>query len=149
MWIYKENTLEESNIPEKSIGFVYKISHIPSGKFYYGRKLLTKAATKTIKGKTKKIRKKSDWEDYWSSSPALIDFITEQGKDNFKREILLFVVSKSCLIYAEEYILFVSGSLFDEKCMNGNIRSRIQRTWFNKTPNLHKELKLITPQLFH
>ena len=137
-WIYKGEV--EFEIPEKAIGFIYRISHA-DGKFYYGRKLLTKAATKTVNGKKKKIRKASDWQDYWSSSPALKEWIEKDGLSKFSREILMFVTTKAALVYAEEYTLFSTGALFDEKCINGNIRSRIQRTWFNKTPDLQRELE--------
>jgi len=140
MWMYNGNLLKQEDILDGYIGFIYRITHIDSGKFYYGRKLLTKAATKTINGKKKKIRKPSDWVDYWSSSPALKEEITKLGKDKFKREILLFVTTKAALVYSEEYILFSTGALFDQHCYNGNIRSRIQRSWFNKTPNLHSQL---------
>ena len=142
MWIYKEKELTQEDIPAKAIGFLYKIAH-KDGKWYIGRKLLTKAATKTINGKKKKIRKESDWADYWSSSPYLLSQIEELGKDEFTREIIMFVETKSALTYSEEYFLYVSGALFDENCYNGNIRSRIQRTWFKKTPNLQAELGVI------
>jgi len=141
-WQYNGKDLNIEEIPEKSIGFIYKITH-SSGKWYIGRKLLTKAATKTVNGKKKKIRKASDWADYWSSSPVLLKHIEEEGTTNFKREILMFVETKASLVYSEEFVLFTSGALFDPMCYNGNIRSRIQRTWFAKTPNLQKELKAL------
>lgn len=143
MWLYNDSELKLEDIPEKAIGFIYRINNITNGKWYLGRKLLTKAATKTVNGKKKKIRKPSDWESYWSSSPYLIDVIEKEGKENFTREILMFVDSKSSLLFAEEYILFVSGSMFTEQCYNGNIRSRIQKSWFKKTPTLFEDLKKI------
>ena len=142
MWQYKGKDITEDDIPLNAIGFVYKITY-KDGNFYYGRKLLTKAATKMINGKKKKYRKDSDWIDYWSSSPMLKELIESEGKENFIREILLFVDTKACLVFAEEYILFTTGSLFNPKCYNGNIRSRIQRTWFNKTPNFFNELSAV------
>lgn len=139
-WQYNGKALKVEDIPDKAIGFIYKIKH-SSGKWYIGRKLLTKAATKTVNGKKKKIRKESDWADYWSSSPTIQKIIEEEGTANFTREILLFVYTKASLTYAEEYCLFVSGALFDPMCYNANIRSRIQRTWFAKTPDLQSQLK--------
>lgn len=141
MWQYNGKEITEEDIPAKAIGFVYKITHPSDGKWYIGRKMLTKAATKMVNGKKKKIRKDSDWKDYWSSSPFLLEEIEKEGTDKFVREILMFVDTKAALTYAEEYLLYKSGSLFDAKCYNSNIRSKIFRTWFAKTPNLHSELE--------
>ncbi len=33
-WKFKENIVTEENTPEGAIGFVYKIVHTPTGKFY-------------------------------------------------------------------------------------------------------------------
>jgi len=140
MWLYQGKELNLDEIPDKALGFIYKISHTTNGKWYIGRKLLTKAAYKTVKGVKKKIRKESDWIDYWSSSPSLLEIIEDEGKDKFTREIIMFVFTKASLTYAEEYCLFKSGALFDEKCYNGNIRAKIMRAWFAKTPDLHNQL---------
>jgi hypothetical protein len=142
-WQYNGKDISADDIPLKAIGFIYKITCISDNKWYIGRKLLTKAATKTVNGKKKKIRKPSDWEEYYSSSPALLQEIETKGKNLYKREILLFVDTKASLTYAEEYCLFTSGALFDPMCYNGNIRSRIQRSWFAKTPKLQSELKAL------
>ena len=136
-WKYKDGY--DFEVPDGSIGFLYKITH-SSGKFYYGRKLLTKAATKQINGKKKKIRADSDWKNYWSSSPIIKDWIEREGIDNFQREILIFVSTKASMIYGEEYILYVTGSLFNPHCLNENIRAKIYRKWFTKTPQLHNQL---------
>jgi len=143
MWLFNKKELKTEDIPPKAIGFIYKITNTSDGMWYIGRKLLTRAATKTINGKKKKIRKESDWTDYWSSSPKLIETIEKEGKQNFKREIVLFVETKAALTLSEEYFLHTTGALFDPKCYNGNIRSRIQRSWFTKTPDLFKELQKI------
>lgn len=134
-------------MPSGTIGFIYKITHPSDGRWYIGRKQVDKAATKVVNGKKKKIRKDSDWIDYWSSSPFLLEEIEKEGKDKFVREILMFVDTKAALTYAEEYLLYVTGSLFDTKCYNSNIRSKIFRTWFAKTPNLHSELEVLDLKL--
>ena len=140
MWIYDNKELKPEDIPENSLGFIYKIVNIATGKWYIGRKMLTKAASKMVKGKKKKIRKESDWADYWSSSPALLADIELLGKDKFTREIILFVFTKASLTYSEEFCLFKTGALFDSNCYNGNIRAKIMKSWFAKTPDLHNIL---------
>lgn len=130
-WIYKGNTLVSlDDVPEKSVGFIYLITQVSTGKRYIGRKLLTKAATKTVKGKKKKTRVESDWKDYWSSSPKIKQWIEENGgTDDFKREILQFVSSKGMLAYAEEMALYMMGALESDAFINDNIRSKVYRTW--------------------
>lgn len=130
MWIYKNEELDEQNIPEKALGFVYTITHKPSGKVYIGKKLLTKAATRQVNGRKIKCRKPSDWKEYWSSSPTLKEWIAEEGIENFHREILTFCFSKSSLTYCEEMSMFVLGVLErPEKFINENIRSKMYRSW--------------------
>lgn len=138
-WIYKNQTLTDDLIPEKSLGFLYKITHISTGKWYIGRKLLTKPKTTTVAGKKKKVRVESDWKDYWSSNTEIQEAAKIAPQD-FSREILIFVTTKGAMAYAEEFLLYKSGALFDPLCYNGNIRAKIMRNWFTKTPNLHSEL---------
>lgn len=143
MWLYNSKEISDTDIPKDALGFLYKIVQISTGKFYYGRKLLTKAKTTQSKGKKIKSRVDSDWKNYWSSSPDLKALIEEQGEADFTREILMFVTTKAALTYGEEYILYVTGSLFHPDCMNQNIRSKIYRKWFAKTPDLQSQLEKI------
>jgi hypothetical protein len=67
---------------EEAFGFIYKITHIPSQKFYIGKKNLfsernVKLGIKEIKNlpiqkgrkpTTKKVVKESDWKNYWGSN---------------------------------------------------------------------------------
>lgn len=140
-WFYEDKPIEKiEDIPvEKAIGFIYIITQLSTGKRYLGKKLLTKSSRKTINGKTKKIRTESDWKTYWSSSPELKQLVREIGTQDFKREIIAFVFSKSELMYAEEFALYYTNALLDEAYFNGNIRSRIQRKWFEKNSHIVKE----------
>ena len=124
-WKFNGKELTDEMIPEKAIGFVYIITNKVSGIRYVGKKLLTKAATKTVNGKKKKIRKESDWRDYWSSSPWLQEIIEQEGKSNFSREIILFCESKGSLNYAEEKLQYCWNVLESDRWYNSNIRSRI------------------------
>jgi hypothetical protein len=129
MWQFNGKQLEETEIPDKAVGFIYVITQKSTGKRYIGKKLLTKAATKTINGKKKKIRKESDWKDYWSSSPFLKDYITEHGTDDFTKEILVFCQGKGSMVYAEEMALYMTGALETNMWFNDNIRSKVYRSW--------------------
>ena len=50
-WLYDGQPFEDS---QDWYGFVYKITHLPTGKMYIGRKYFTQAATRQVKGKRKK-----------------------------------------------------------------------------------------------
>ena len=130
-WKYKDSIIESiDQVPiSNAIGFIYIITQLSTGKRYIGKKLLTKAATKQTKGVKKKIRKESDWLKYWSSSPKIQAWIEENGYDDFKREILVFVSSKGMLAYAEELSLYMLGALETDNWLNDNIRSKVYRSW--------------------
>jgi hypothetical protein len=127
MWTYRGSPVSFDLIPTHAIGFIYIITHIQSNKKYLGKKLLTKAATKVFKGKKIKIRKPSDWESYYSSSPFLLDLIEKEGVFNFTREIIFFAKGKGELNYAEESFQYRLGVLESDDWFNSNIRSRIFR----------------------
>ena len=135
MWLYnKQELIEETDVPKSSIGFLYIITHLPTNRKYIGRKLLTRAAFKTVKGKKKRIRKPSDWNEYWSSSPELLKLIEAEGLGNFSREIICFADSKSSLSYMEEAFQYQHGVLESDKWFNSNIRAKVyRRNVFGKT----------------
>jgi hypothetical protein len=124
-WEYQGKTITEANIPAKAIGFLYIIQQLSTGRKYIGKKLLTFAKTKTVNKKKIKYRAESDWKDYWSSSPTLLELINEHGHDDFRRIILCFACSRSELNYYEESAQYRLGVLESDKWINSNIRSRI------------------------
>jgi hypothetical protein len=146
-WIYKDQPLLDEHIPENSIAFLYMITHVETGRWYIGRKNLYRKVTKMVKNKNGTSKKKrslvfSDWKEYWSSSDYLKEMIKEHGEDNFKREILIFVETASATIYSEEALLYMTGAMFEPLCINGHIRTKIMRKWFEKKEsNLHSRLK--------
>lgn len=105
MWLYQEKDLEHE-ISNEYYGFVYLIQNTISGKSYIGRKYFTKASTKQIKGKRKKIRKDSGWQDYWGSSTKLLEEIEKLGKENFKRTIIRLCKTRGECNYWEAKLQF-------------------------------------------
>lgn len=122
MWLFKDKELQEEDIPDEAIGFIYIIKN-DNNKKYIGRKLLTKASYKMVKGKKKKVRKVSDWKNYWSSSPEILKDI-ESGL-LFTREIILFCNNLSQLNYSEEKLQYSLGVLESENWYNSNIRAKV------------------------
>jgi len=146
-WLWNGNDVTEDVIPEISVGFVYKIEHIPTGKYYIGKKSLESVRNVKI-GKReliklkeerkaagiggrpplkKKVRKASDWEKYYSSNEWINEQVKEGKQDEFKREIIQFCNSKKSLSYYEVYWMFKYDVLSDENCLNGNISGKYYR----------------------
>lgn len=110
-----------SQFPQDTYGFIYRITHVPSGKAYIGKKVLqfTRKAKLTkrdlamyegVQGRKpsyKKITKESDWKKYYGSNDALKEMLEVHPKDEFKREILILASSKKLLTYYETKTLFL------------------------------------------
>lgn len=120
-WLFEGREVLDADT-EGQCGFVYLITNKVSGRKYIGRKSLTKAGRKTVKGKTKKIRLESDWKTYYGSSDELKKDVETLGAENFSREILRFVKTKGELAYWEtKYILDAEAIL----------RSSYYNSWFS------------------
>ena len=131
-WYYKD--VEVTELPDDTVGFVYIITCIPTGRRYVGKKLgkftKTKIKTVTLKNgtkKKKKIREKvdSDWRDYYGSSDALLSDVATLGVDQFKREILYFCASKSACSYLEAKEQMLRNVLESDDYYNNNIMIRV------------------------
>jgi hypothetical protein len=127
-WIYNGVDVHESGIElTEYVGFVYQIQSKLDGRKYIGKKLLTKAGTKQVKGKKKKVRKPSDWESYYGSSPRLKEIIKEEGKENFERTILRFCKTLSECSYFESKYIFINDAIVREDYINDWLSCRITR----------------------
>jgi hypothetical protein len=115
-WIYKTNPIEDiSQFPNNTYGFVYMVTHKPTGKSYIGKKILqfTKkiklgkkelAALEGVVGRRPSYKlavKESDWKTYYGSQKDIKKLITEGKQDEFERTILKCVGSKKALTYFE------------------------------------------------
>jgi hypothetical protein len=135
-WLYNNVPIEDIDI--KYVGFVYLITNLVTGKRYIGKKLskFSKTSTKTIKlkdgtKKKKKIRSKvdSDWKTYWSSSKDVQTDVKTLGEDKFKREILMFCLTKGTATYYEAKYQFQHQVLEKpDEWYNGQIQCRIHRS---------------------
>ena len=96
-WLHNGKEVTEDMVPDGAIGFVYVITHIPTNRFYIGKKSLTAVRRlKPLKGKVRKrvVRKASDWEKYYSSNEWIKEQIKVGKEEEFKREIIEFCYSK-------------------------------------------------------
>ena len=147
MWLYNEKELYECDIPDNVFGFVYRITHIPTKKFYIGKKQMFSTLTKKI-GKReletirqgrkdsgvsgrlpvkKKVIKESDWKSYFGSNSWIKSKISEGYQSEFVREIIKFCISKKQLTYWELVYQIKYDVLNNELSLNDNILGKFFR----------------------
>jgi hypothetical protein len=127
-WYYYNTENEiSSEDTEGYYGFVYLITENKTGKKYIGRKYFTKSKTKQVKGKKKKIRVASDWEDYYGSNKDLLQEIEEKGKESFTREILYLCKTRSETNYFETFEIFTRHALLKDNYWNQWVSCRIRK----------------------
>jgi hypothetical protein len=137
-WIYKGKIITEiTDMPENTFGFIYEVTHLPTGKKYLGKKQLMSITNKALGkkelalitdkrlSKKKQVIKESDWKTYYGSQTEIKQLIKDGNKEDFKREILCFVSTKKLLTYYETKYLFVNevlepGSIY----FNDNVEGR-------------------------
>jgi len=136
MWLYKEkviNSLED--MPQDTFGFVYIVTHNPTGISYIGKKSLFHNIKKKLtkkelaeqtgpgrKSATRVVVKESDWKTYYGSAKPIMELIKGGKQEEFTREILQLVPNKKLLTYYECKYLFKYGVLeYPLEYFNDNI----------------------------
>ena len=129
-WLYEGNIVTEEDVPVGAVGFVYKIIHTPTGRYYIGKKSLTSnRKLAPLKGQKRKrtITKSSDWEKYFSSNDWIKEQIKEGKAEEFSREIIQYCFSKKSLTYYEIYWQFHYNVLADDNAINENLMGKFYR----------------------
>jgi len=142
MWIYNGREIQELNdIPEETFGFIYEVTHLPTGRKYLGKKQLVSVTTKSLgkkelalltdkrASKKKVVKKESDWKTYYGSHPEIKQLIKEGKHLEFSREILIFTPNKKLHTYYENKLLFERGVIEPE---SGYINDNIEGRYFRK-----------------
>jgi len=134
MWNYKESIVESiEQMPEGTYGFIYEVTHQPTGRKYIGKKVLEFNRTlPPLKGtkKKRKVVKESDWKTYYGSHKEIVGLIKEGKQEEFTREILQYVTSKKLLTYFECKYLFIKEVLEGNNYINDNILAKFYRKDF-------------------
>jgi hypothetical protein len=135
-WLYNEVIIEDiSQFDPETYGFVYKVTHTPTGKSYIGKKVLyfnkkTKLGKKELslqtgpgrKSSTKIVTKESDWKTYYGSEPEIKKLLSEGKHSEFERVILKPVGNKKLLTYFEVKYQFIYEVLeHPDQWFNNNI----------------------------
>ena len=132
MWLYKNKEINSiEDMPADTFGFVYLVTHTPSGKKYLGKKqLIANRTLPPLKGqkKKRKIQKESDWKTYYGSQTEVKQLVKEsQDKLDFVREIIIFTSTKKQLTYFETKLQFVNEVLENDEYLNSNILGKFFR----------------------
>jgi hypothetical protein len=125
-WSYNGQPFKEEDVGN-SYGFVYEIVNLTNNRKYIGKKFFTKAGTRQIKGKKKKVRLSSGWENYWSSSDELKEDVKKLGDDNFTRTILYLCKSRSECSYRETKEIFIRDALLNDDYYNKWVSCKIHK----------------------
>jgi hypothetical protein len=136
MWLYKGKEIGSvEQMPENTFGFIYEITHIPTGRKYIGKKVLQFHRTlPPLKGqkRKRKVITESDWKTYYGSNKDVKALLKEKRSEEFTREILDFVPSKKLLTYYECKYLFIKEVLEpgNNTYFNDNILAKFYRKDF-------------------
>ena len=121
-WYYEGKVITElSDMPEGSIGFIYKITNKETNQFYIGKKsLYSRRTLPPLKGykRKRKVIKESKWVNYNSSNKEV------QGWGEVYKQILRFCFTKKALTYYELKEQFRHDCLEREKSLNDNLLSK-------------------------
>lgn len=123
-WYYKSQEFTEEDIGEH-YGFVYIVTNVLTNKKYIGKKFFSKAGYKQVKGKKKKVRKTSDWLNYFGSNKV----VQEEVKLGipFKRTILHLCKTRSECAYWETYEIISQNALLREDYYNDWLMVRVRK----------------------
>ena len=148
MWLYNNKQINElTDMPENTFGFIYEVTHLPTGKKYIGRKQLISVTKKALgkkelaliidkrSSKKKTVIKETDWKTYHGSHPEIKQLIKEKKQSEFTREILIFVSTKKQLTYYEDKYLYMKGVIEPGSIyFNDNISGRFfKKDFYDKT----------------
>jgi len=141
-WSYQGRAITEiSDMPEGTIGFIYKITNHQTGEYYIGKKSLYSHRTlPPLKGykRKRKVIKESKWKDYRSSNTSVQMWFHENEaarlanneaeiNDSLELKILRFCKTPKSLTYYEVEELFHHRVLQDELSLNDNILGKFFR----------------------
>tara|TARA_R110000744_G_scaffold6076_2_gene21403 strand:+ start:809 stop:1258 length:450 start_codon:yes stop_codon:yes gene_type:complete len=146
-WTYQNEEIETiSDFPDDTYGFIYRLTHLPTGKSYIGKKILQ--FTRKVKLGKKELKmyegvvgrrpsyklavKESDWKNYWGSNKYLKELLDVEPLENFERSILICAPSKKLLTYYEvKYQMVYQVLELPDEFFNDNILGKFYTKDFN------------------
>lgn len=134
-WIYNGQPFDSDMIGD-NYGFVYLIENAITQKKYIGKKFFWSAGFRQVKGKRKRVKKESDWKQYYGSNESLKSDISEQcddsrGEMGVYRTILRLCKTKGECSYYEIKEQLAVDALIDPMYYNSFIGCKIHRRHLN------------------
>lgn len=129
MWFYENEEFSEVG---PYVGFVYCITNLTNNKKYIGKKNFYFSKTKQVKGKKKKIKVESDWQQYYGSNQRIIEDVALFGESKFHREILHLCKTKAEMTYLELREQMDNRVLESDGWYNDWIMARIRKKHLTK-----------------
>lgn len=131
-WLYQGFPLHV--VPPQAIGFLYRLTHITTGKKYLGKKsfFTNRTIRETGKANRTKSTGPSDWRSYCSSSDTVKTILESEGPGAFTKEIIKIV--ERDLAYEETKMLF-QADVLEAKLPNGDfeyLNLNIDGKWFRR-----------------
>lgn len=139
-WIYNgSNIISLADLPEGTIGFIYKISNKTTGEYYIGKKSVKstrkrKFGKKEIALLTDKrlkpyemVTKESDWKEYRSSNKQVQEWFKDVTNNQLELKILRFCSNVKSLTYYELQEQFAHDVLGDTNALNENLLGKFFR----------------------
>ena len=139
-WIYKGSYITElSDMPEGTIGFIYKITNGQTGQYYIGKKNVASIRKRNFGKKEialltdkrmkryEMVTKESDWKTYRSSNKTVSEWFDDKSNDKLHLEILRFCTTAKSLTYYELQEQFAHNVLVDENALNDNLIGKFFR----------------------
>lgn len=129
-WIFLDRPFTSDDIGD-NFGFVYLITNLSNQRLYIGRKVFW--FFRKPPGKKRKVKKESDWKQYYGSCDELKEDIKSLGKEMFRREIISLHKTKGRTNFAETEALFKNNVLTESmidgtpRYYNSNILNRYYR----------------------
>ena len=142
-WFFESQAVSE--FPDGTVGFVYLITNLSTGRKYIGKKLVKFQRTTyrivKLKNGTRKRKRivtkiDSDWQTYYGSNEQLNQDVALLGSDNFRREILFYCNSKAQCSYLEAKEQFARQVLESDEYYNSYIQVRVHSSHLQKSLSL-------------
>lgn len=123
-WTFNDKPFNSEDIKD-FVGFVYMIECLSDGKKYIGRKYFY--SVRKVAGKSRRVRKESDWKKYYGSSKELKELVKQQGEKNFRRIIISLHTTEGDCNYTEVKLQFKMDVLERDDYLNDNINGKWHR----------------------
>lgn len=137
-WIFNNKEINSyEDMPEGTIGFVYRIENKTTGKYYIGRKTVAGIKKKKLTKKEKlfpennrktfkrEFSETKGWQNYFGSNTVLKDEV-KKGHE-VVRTILVFCFSKAQITLEETKHILCGGALEDKDSYNGWVKCLITK----------------------